>query len=372
MKKRILSLLLALVMLLGLLPTVALASGGVPTTKTAEDGKTYYLIEDEADLKWFRDQVNGGNGTINAKLTADITLTEANWTPIGKAADYSAGVYEANAFKGIFDGNRKTISGLKIDCTASSSVALGLFGVANGATIKNLVVRGEIKATLNKTSSATFEIGGVVGQCGGATTLNQVVSYVNVTSTNNNDRSSPSAVGGLLGNGYNATIINCVNYGTVTSTDSADGDYNRASVGGLSAMSPYGGKITIWNSLSLGTVTGPYAAGLISVAGTDYSGNTSSINNSATVGKTVGMGSGTFANCYETEESDAKATKVDSLTDDAVLAALNAGDNAAPPSNPMGIRIDSKRRKKLMQKRLALGHKQDDHEQVQGYSQNMQ
>ena len=36
-------------------------------------------------------------------------------------------------------------------------------------------------------------------------------------------------------------------------------------------------------------------------------------------------------------------------------------DNAAPSSNPMGIRIDSKRRKKLIQKRLALGHKQDDH-----------
>ena len=43
-------------------------------------------------------------------------------------------------------------------------------------------------------------------------------------------------------------------------------------------------------------------------------------------------------------------------------------DNAAPPSNPMGIRVDSKRRKKLMQKRLALGHKQDDHEQEQGYN----
>ena len=39
----------------------------------------------------------------------------------------------------------------------------------------------------------------------------------------------------------------------------------------------------------------------------------------------------------------------------------NFRDNAAPSSNPMGIRIDSKRRKKLMQKRLALGHKQDDH-----------
>ena len=44
-------------------------------------------------------------------------------------------------------------------------------------------------------------------------------------------------------------------------------------------------------------------------------------------------------------------------------------DNAAPPSNPMGIRIDSKRRKKLMQKRLAMGHEQDDHEQEQDYGQ---
>ncbi len=44
-------------------------------------------------------------------------------------------------------------------------------------------------------------------------------------------------------------------------------------------------------------------------------------------------------------------------------------ENAAPPSNPMGIRIDSKRRKKLLQKRLALGHKQDDHEREQGYGQ---
>lgn len=46
-------------------------------------------------------------------------------------------------------------------------------------------------------------------------------------------------------------------------------------------------------------------------------------------------------------------------------------DNAAPSSNPMGIRIDSKRRKKLMQKRLAMGHKQDDHEQAQGYEQSL-
>ena len=46
-------------------------------------------------------------------------------------------------------------------------------------------------------------------------------------------------------------------------------------------------------------------------------------------------------------------------------------ENAAPPSNPMGIRVGSKRRKKLIQKRLAMGHKLDDHEQAQGYEQSL-
>lgn len=37
-------------------------------------------------------------------------------------------------------------------------------------------------------------------------------------------------------------------------------------------------------------------------------------------------------------------------------------DNAPAPSNPMGVRMESKRRKKMMAKRLALGHKISDHE----------
>lgn len=36
-------------------------------------------------------------------------------------------------------------------------------------------------------------------------------------------------------------------------------------------------------------------------------------------------------------------------------------DNSQPPANPAGLRIGSKRRRKLMQKRLAIGHKPDDH-----------
>ena len=37
--------------------------------------------------------------------------------------------------------------------------------------------------------------------------------------------------------------------------------------------------------------------------------------------------------------------------------------NSAPKSRPGGIQIDRKRLKKLQEKRIAMGHKPDDHEQ---------
>ena len=40
-------------------------------------------------------------------------------------------------------------------------------------------------------------------------------------------------------------------------------------------------------------------------------------------------------------------------------------DNVLPPPNPMGIRVDSKRRRKIMERRMAMGHKLDDHEEQQ-------
>lgn len=41
------------------------------------------------------------------------------------------------------------------------------------------------------------------------------------------------------------------------------------------------------------------------------------------------------------------------------------------PANPQGIRIDSRRRKQLLQKRLAMGHKIDDHEESGQRQQNL-
>ena len=46
-------------------------------------------------------------------------------------------------------------------------------------------------------------------------------------------------------------------------------------------------------------------------------------------------------------------------------------DNSKPPHNPNGIRIDSKRRKRLAEKRMAMGHKADDHEEQVQYQQTM-
>jgi len=47
-------------------------------------------------------------------------------------------------------------------------------------------------------------------------------------------------------------------------------------------------------------------------------------------------------------------------------------ENTMPPANPEGIRIDSKRRKKLLEKRMALGHKADDHEEYSQKNINME
>lgn len=46
-------------------------------------------------------------------------------------------------------------------------------------------------------------------------------------------------------------------------------------------------------------------------------------------------------------------------------------DNSPPPHNPAGIRIDSKRRKRLQEKRMAIGHKADDQEEQTQYQQTM-
>ena len=96
MKKRILSLLLTLCMVLSIAPAAVFAeestaSANITGAGTAEDP---YLIGTAEELKTFRDIVNGSNGQTqntgaHARLTADIELNDGtfdengNWSEDG-------------------------------------------------------------------------------------------------------------------------------------------------------------------------------------------------------------------------------------------------------------------------------------------------
>ena len=107
-----------------------------------------YIISNAAGMFWFANEVNvNGNGFSGktVKLAANINLENAEWTPVGQTGGYGIATY----FRGVFDGNDKTINNLKITTTnAGKNYAAGLFGFidAGSAEIKNLTIDG---ATVN-------------------------------------------------------------------------------------------------------------------------------------------------------------------------------------------------------------------------------
>ena len=140
-----------------------------PDAPELKDG--FYQITKEAELKWFRNEINKGNHTIKGKLLDNITLTDA-WTPIGTSESH---------FVGSFDGNGKTISGLHFDVqnTPEESLYLGLFGYVGGnqdsaAEIRDLTVSGEIRVAARAARSVLA--GGVVAYLDNHSKLSGVVS----------------------------------------------------------------------------------------------------------------------------------------------------------------------------------------------------
>jgi hypothetical protein len=199
-----------------------------------------YLIQTEADLRALAAKVNSGVTYYGVyfKLMRDIELTGA-WTPIG------TGSYLGNnTFKGTFDGNGHTVSGLSIHMTdAADSGGYGLFGVVTGATIQNLAVKGSITNTSGTTSGAKSYFGGIVGVANGVTLIH-CASHVDVsnvfewyTGASGGSSSAPeSYVGGLVG--YicgEAHITGCYADGDVKNWNNRDTYANNSKtyVGGL-------------------------------------------------------------------------------------------------------------------------------------------
>ncbi|MHB8107799.1 MAG: GLUG motif-containing protein, partial [Candidatus Cryosericum sp.] len=170
-----------------------------------------------------------GNYALGKDIHAAATSTwnsTAGFAPVGDAT---------TAFTGKFDGLNHTISDLKIN--RSTQDYAGLFGKANGATIKNV-------GLMNVTVTGQNYAGGLVGDNYGTITNSYSTGTVN---------GSGSYVGGLAGRNHN-TIDK--SYSTVAVSDS-DGSY----VGGLVGDNDSG---TISYSYSAGWVSGAnYVGGLV-------------------------------------------------------------------------------------------------------------
>ncbi len=138
MKKKLLSLLLSLVMVVSLLPAVSFADGALKGSGTEADP---YLLSTSADLKLVSDTVAGGETYAGKyfKFTANITLPD-NWTPIGslkegKTWSTTLKSSEFNAFSGIIDGGNYTLTVPKGSKTMLGAVA--------GGKLSNLNIYGE-------------------------------------------------------------------------------------------------------------------------------------------------------------------------------------------------------------------------------------
>lgn len=104
-------------------------------------------ISTEAQLRAIANDLAG-----DYKLVSDITLT-SDWAPIGD---------DQNRFTGTFDGNGKTISGLKF--IEKSRDGAGFIGVSEGAIIENLKL-------VNAYVYGGQDVGGIVGRAYAPTTV---------------------------------------------------------------------------------------------------------------------------------------------------------------------------------------------------------
>ena len=216
-----------------------------------------FEIATAEDLFAFAALVNSGETDANAILTADIVvntgvldangnLNEANvsnftaWTPIGT---------ESNPYKGTFDGQGHTVSGLYFynetnEAFPNGGRHIGLIGEANGATIKNV-------GLINSYLHGSYQVAGICGHndwYGTPSTISNCWNASTIYAAN-----GTSVAAGIFGEGQNCTITACYNLGKIT----AQGQYAGGIVGYVE-----GGEVS--NCFSVGTVSGSYNVGGVS------------------------------------------------------------------------------------------------------------
>ena len=207
-----------------------------------DDAKTVD-VNSAAQLAGFVKLINGGNAykdyTVN--LHSSLDLNGKEWTPIATGTR-SGSNPSGNSFKGTFDGNGNTIYNLSIttDPKDNPDQAIGLFGIVDGGTVKDLKFEN-VNINVPSSEMAAAAVGMLTG--GGTVSGIEVVSG-SITAT----RGNGAVVGRMTKSG---TIEECINRAAVSGTG--------ANVGGIVGAAYYteeGGTMTIDDCHNYGTVSG--------------------------------------------------------------------------------------------------------------------
>lgn len=270
--------------------TVEILGGGNETIaegiELTPDG-TYNIVS-AAGVKSLAELVNAGDNFEGKTivLTADANLGGEEWMPIGNGTR-SGQTYTGNAFKGTFDGNGKTISGLKIT-ERSGKAAAGLFGVLDGGTVKNVTLEVDIDVASKSNELAAG--------CVGLLTNNGLVENVTVSGSVKSGETAAGIVSRVIKSG---TVRNCHNHATISGT--------AHNAGGIVGAAYYDNEgMTIEGCTNDGAVSGTYAVGGIaglSVAEIKNCSNSATVTgNGTSVGGVIGeqQNAGSVTGCTNT------------------------------------------------------------------------
>jgi len=236
MKKKLLSLLLALCLVMALVPMTAFAEENEQSNKIS--------ITTVDELLQFAKAVD--NGEYDDKtdavvsLDADLDLTGVAWTPIGSV--FAADGTLLHYFSGKFYGNGHTISNLDFSENYGKTEypSFGFFSEVYGAEISGLTIQGKLDvsnsgyvyfgtvagvAADSKISDCASDvsftdtdkyINGTVALCGYA--INSTIEYCqNKGNFSITKDVSSFQMGGIVGLAQNSTVQYCANTGDMTS-----------------------------------------------------------------------------------------------------------------------------------------------------------
>ena len=270
MKKKLLSLLLALCLVMALVPMTAFAEENEQSSKTS--------ITTVDELLQFAKAVD--NGEYDDKtdavvsLNADLDLTGVAWTPIGSV--FAADGTLLHYFSGKFYGNGHTISNLDFSENYGKTEypSFGFFSEVYGAEISGLTIQGKLDV-----SNSGYVYFGTVAGVAADSKISDCVSDVSFTDT---DKYINGTVA-LCGYAINSTIEYCQNKGNFSITK----DVSSFQMGGIVGFAQ---SSTVQYCANTGDMTSwaPCTGGIV---GQLY--QASKIINCYSIGKMVPLGKGT-------------------------------------------------------------------------------